>query len=120
MELRLTDLLTYSVFDQRPLWIVYTDSRGERRIQACIINRHFGKPTIWGFSVYKRAAGYRTIGSSLEGWLIGCFNVGIYTTEKEALDAAGPQWSAPTYGALPTEAQIKRLISKRRIYPHEE
>ena len=53
---------------------------------ACMINQPWGDRTIWGYSVYRRSPGYRTLGQSAKKWS-EVSNMAIYfDDQEEALD----------------------------------
>lgn len=69
----------------KPLWCVYGYKYG-LSIMSCMINQPWGARTIWGYSVYKRVPGYRTIGAGAEEWSKR-YNMAIYfDDQEEALD----------------------------------
>lgn len=119
LEVALSDLLTRDTHDRTPLWFVYADGRGRTTIQPATVNRPQGKAAIWGFSVYRRSGDYRTLGTSLDGWAAGTWNLRIYTAEGEALAAAGGDYIVGNCGDMPTPAQLQRLLSKGRIRSHD-
>jgi hypothetical protein len=52
----------------KPLWCVY-GYECFPSVFACTINSASGTPVIWGYSVYKRSGGYRTLGLNLDKWI---------------------------------------------------
>ena len=68
-----------------PLWCVYGYKYG-LSIMSCMINQPWGKKTIWGYSVYKRVPGYRTLGVDVEQWSAGNKITIYFDDQEEALD----------------------------------
>lgn len=68
-----------------PLWCVY-GSKHWLSILPCMINCPWSIRSIWGYSVYKRVPGYRTLGTDVEKWS-AVSNIAIYfDNQEEALD----------------------------------
>lgn len=51
-----------------PLWVVY-GGVAFPSILCCRINAPQGKPVIWGYSIYRRSPGFRTLGQDLAEWM---------------------------------------------------
>jgi hypothetical protein len=52
----------------KPLWCVYGHECFPQ-IVCCIINNASGIEAIWGYSVWKKQPGFRTLGISFSQWL---------------------------------------------------
>lgn len=53
----------------KPLWLVYGHEAWPSFL-CCKINlKRHGYPVIWGFSVYRRSPGFRTIGQDVRTWM---------------------------------------------------
>ena len=53
---------------QKPLWVVY-GSKYHPAVLCCMINNSGGYTSIWGYSVWKNSAGFRTLGQDLITWM---------------------------------------------------
>jgi len=51
-----------------PLWVVYGTSVYWPQVLCCRINASSGQATIWGYSVWKRQAGFQTLGIGVKDW----------------------------------------------------
>lgn len=77
-------------YHRAPLWFIFPDYAGRPRLLPAILNtaQGRGRLTLWGYSVWKRQGGYRTIGQPLDDYAADkpwtC-----YTTKAEALAHPG-------------------------------
>ena len=55
-------------FHKIPLWCVYGDDCFPSML-CCRISTADGTPTIWGYSVWRREPGFRTLGINLVEWI---------------------------------------------------
>ncbi len=71
----------------KPLWLVYGHACAPTLI-CCRINDCQGKSTIWGYSVYRRKPGFRTLGLDVEAWREerGFTLFEFYTEQPEAVE----------------------------------
>lgn len=70
-----------------PLWCVY-GMKCSPSILACVIKKDMsGEKTIWGYSIYKKQPGYRTLGQHLKAWLNNEFhqNAFFFTAQADAI-----------------------------------
>jgi hypothetical protein len=70
-------------FFRKPLWAVYGHDCFPSLI-ACIVSGTPGNLAVWGYSVYRRAGGYRTLGQSLEKWS-GSNNARFFANQDDAI-----------------------------------
>lgn len=82
----------------KPLWAVY-GHESSPSLLACMVNDRAGQPTIWGYSVWRGAGGYRTLGISLEHWISREINPRFFAVHGDAL-ACLRRLTAPTEKAL--------------------
>jgi hypothetical protein len=75
---------TDSAHHNTPLWAVY-DWNGPA-VLACRVNTLQGKATIWGYSVWKRQPGYRTLGVNLSDWRSTARNPVFFDKQSEAIE----------------------------------
>lgn len=68
-----------------PLWCVYGPDCFPTMF-ACRINNASGRPAIWGYSVYKRSPGYRTLGREVRGGWVEEHNAKFFTSQDNAID----------------------------------
>lgn len=54
-------------YRDKPLWCVYGPDSFPKMI-CCKISNASGRLTIWGYSVYRRSPGFRTLGLNLDEW----------------------------------------------------
>jgi hypothetical protein len=54
-------------FHYRPIWCVYGPDCFPT-LFCCKINARNGELTVWGYSVYRRSPGFRTLGVELTKW----------------------------------------------------
>ena len=52
----------------QPLWCVF-GPESFPTLFCCVIRENVGAPVIWGYSVYRRKPGFRTLGQELDAWL---------------------------------------------------
>lgn len=74
---------------EKPLFVVYGPDSFPTMFCCKICVRPTypnGKPCIWGFSVWRRVPGFRTLGVELEGWLDAHPNARFYLTQDEAFE----------------------------------
>lgn len=70
-------------FHDIPLWCVYGyDCFPE--IMACKLNYNGGL-NIWGYSVYKRQPGYRTLGQDVQKWMKRYIMVKFFAKQEDAI-----------------------------------
>lgn len=76
-------------FDQqhwnKPLFVVY-GSTGFPQMLCCKVRLNEGVPTIWGFSIWRRTPGFRTLGTHLDSWATRELNPRFYLSQEEAFD----------------------------------
>lgn len=76
-------------FDQqhwnKPLFVVY-GSTGFPQMLCCKVRLNEGVPTIWGFSIWCRTPGFRTLGIPLDSWVTRELNPRFYLSQEEAFD----------------------------------
>lgn len=85
------------------LWLVY----GQKlfpSILCCQLKRSSMGPAIWGFSVYRRSPGFRTVGREVDTWIEELKARGedmfeLYDSQEEALQRLG-DITTPNAGAL--------------------
>jgi hypothetical protein len=53
----------------KPLWCVYGHTAWPQVFCCKITNADRFGPTIWGYSVYRRKPGFRTLGKNLAEWI---------------------------------------------------
>lgn len=105
-------------YHHKPLYVLYSFI-GKPRLRSFMMRLNQGKPTLWGFSVYRRSPGYRTDGTGLAGWLAAHPDTEFFTTEAEALTAlALTEHAAPEVGDLPTETWLKKQYREGKLAPH--
>lgn len=72
-------------YHDRPLWVVY-GGQGYQLL-CCKVNNH---PTcgliIWGYSVYKRKPGFRTLGIKLTEWVARERETMFFANQIDALE----------------------------------
>ena len=52
----------------KPLWVIY-DYDCFPSIVCLKINNASGTPSVWGYSLYRNTAGFRTLGQGLSTWM---------------------------------------------------
>lgn len=68
----------------KPLWVVYGVDCFPSLL-LCKVNDHATcGPTIWGYSIYKRIPGFRTLGLSLKEWMAREEKPRFFDTQAEA------------------------------------
>lgn len=71
----------------RPVWIVYGEKAFPRLICAKInIPPTDGRLCVWGYSVWRRQPGFRTLGTRLETWAAEHGVCEMYANQDDALD----------------------------------
>jgi hypothetical protein len=65
-----------------PLWAVIQGAR----VECLMVNLCQGKPTVWGYSVWRRAPGFRTLGIGLDEYVQRNGSVEFYADQQHALD----------------------------------
>jgi hypothetical protein len=73
---------TVSANHHKPLWCV-SGHDCFPEIMCCYITNDF---TIWGYSVYKRQPGFRTLGQSLFKWMDNHHNPKFFDSQDEAMN----------------------------------
>jgi len=66
-------------------WCVYGPDCFPTMFCCRIKNYPDASPAIWGYSVYRRVPGFRTLGQDVEEWSKGK-NPRFFETQREALD----------------------------------
>ncbi len=76
-------------FDQqhwnKPLFVVY-GSTGFPQMLCCKVRLNDGVATIWGFSIWRRTPGFRTLGIKLKTWVERETDPRFYLSQEEAFD----------------------------------
>jgi hypothetical protein len=86
-------------YHRAPLWFVFPDYADRPRTLAAIVHAEAGSLTIWGFSIWKRAGAYRTIGAHFDTYVANAKEWSCYTTREEMLAHPG----VIVDGTFPTE-----------------
>jgi hypothetical protein len=74
------------------LWLVYGHNCFPQIVCCKVKPGHLGKPSIWGFSIYRRSPGFRTLGRDIALWIdelkekYGYSMFEFYDNQEEALD----------------------------------
>lgn len=71
-------------YRDKPLWCVYGPACFPTMI-CCKVNDASGKLAIWGYSVYRRSPGFRTLGRYLNQWTAEN-NAVFFADQNHALD----------------------------------
>jgi hypothetical protein len=74
----------------RALWCVHGRD-GSPQIQAFMVNDAGvnGTATIWGYSIYRKSPGFRTLGLRLDTWLSDKHDPVFYDDRNDAMNALG-------------------------------
>lgn len=70
----------------KPLFVVYGSSAFPSLL-CCKVRLNDGVPTIWGFSIWRRTPGFRTLGIKLKTWVEQETDPRFYLTQEEAFEA---------------------------------
>jgi hypothetical protein len=57
-----------SQYHYRPIWCVYGPDSFPT-VFCCQLTHSCGSLNVWGYSVYRRSPGFRTVGRELAGWV---------------------------------------------------
>ncbi len=68
----------------KPLWVVYGHDAFPSLLCCKLVSRAEGV-VIWGFSIYKRSPGFRTLGLNVQEWMSRFDKVKFYDDHDEAL-----------------------------------
>lgn len=71
----------------KPVWCVYGPDCFPSVICCKILDHPHDGLSIWGYSIYRRSAGFRTLGKNLDTWMDDNTNVKFYEFLDDALDA---------------------------------
>lgn len=70
----------------KPLWCIY-GVECFAHFFCCKITHGYKGPNIWGFSVYKRQSGFRTLGVNAEKWIAEQgYPVRFFANQADALE----------------------------------
>lgn len=69
----------------KPLFVVYGPGSFPSLL-CCKVRLNEGVPTIWGFSIWRRSPGFRTLGIHLETWVEREDNPRFYLSQEDALE----------------------------------
>lgn len=69
----------------KPIWVVY-GSTAFPSLLCCKINHCQGVACIWGYSVWKRVPGFRTLGQHLSQWVEKSELCFFFADQQHALD----------------------------------
>lgn len=70
----------------KPLWNIHGHKAFPAILCCKISNQTEFGPTIWGFSIWKRSPGFRTLGINVSTWAKGKELCEFYDSQEEALD----------------------------------
>lgn len=70
----------------KPLFVVYGSSAFPSLL-CCKVRLNEGVPTIWGFSLWRRTPGFRTLGIKLKTWVERETDPRFYLSQEEAFEA---------------------------------
>lgn len=72
------------VYWDKPLWVVYGYDCFPS-VVCLMINNASGIPSVWGYSIYKKAAGFRTLGQRLTSWIENNVPVFFFDKQEDAI-----------------------------------
>lgn len=70
----------------KPLFVVYGPNSFPSLL-CCKVRLNEGVPTIWGFSIWRRSPGFRTLGIKLKTWVEREDTPRFYLSQEEAFEA---------------------------------
>ena len=87
-----------------PLWAVLDGAR----IECVMVNCRSGGPAVWGYSVWRRSPGFRTLGISLASYMARAREVEFYAEQQHALDAVKE-------ATAPSKKLVKDMLDKKQL-----
>ena len=75
----------------KPLWVLFGSEAWPQVLCARI---HGYGPSIWGYSVYRRSPGFRTLGRDLRAW-ISEQERALFFDDHDAMLAELKKWTTP-------------------------
>lgn len=94
----------------KPLWIIYGHAAFPQ-INCVILDKYQGVVNIWGYSVWKRSPGFRTLGTAFENFQRRSEILLFTHSQEEALDFL-KNLTTPKPQAF---AQIEEIKRRRQI-----